>query len=545
MGGMFEDAVNSFFASVIDQIMTFIWAAAINLLRGSFELVDGLLGFGDGSDLTSGAAPFAEIWPLLRWIGVSVALGLFFWQLITTMMRGGAGFWRAATGPVAYGVATAMTLGVVAALLGAAEGLTTVLLQQGLQADSFRTILDNPDLAFTDNPEVDSQLDSSVRAMLLGLVALFGVIPAALGFALQMIFRHAAILVLAATVPITAAGLMTNTTASWFWRSLRWMLAAILMKPALALVLVIGINVLSAPTGVGGLLAGTGILLISLFCPLVLFRLLAFVEPGTNAGATLRSASRGGGAGGQPSASSSPEETNAARFDSAQSGGGGFSGPGPASSGGGGGAAGGGAAGAGAAGAGGGGAASGAAAGGGAGAAGGGAAGGAGGGALGVVGAASAAVGAAASFATGFASSTMDATGIGTGQGGGSRGGSGGGSRGRGERGGSDGGGGYDDGYDGVGGGGDYPGDGASPPDPGPSGEGGDGWDPDDDGGDPRGWDGERIGEQRPPDRATQGPRSGGRGGGAGGGGAGGGGAAAGGGGAGAGGAGGAGAGGR
>ncbi|MDN5920747.1 MAG: hypothetical protein L0I76_37535, partial [Pseudonocardia sp.] len=321
------DQLNSFVASVIDQMMKSIWAAAVGLLRGSFELVDGVLGFGDGSDLASGSAAFAEIWPVLRWIGLSVALGLFFWQLTTTVLRGGAGFWRAATGPVAYGVATAMTLGMVAALLGAAEGLTTVLLQQGLQADSFRTILDNPDLAFTDNPEVDSQLDSSVRAMVLGLVALFGVIPAALGFALQMIFRHAAILVLVATVPITAAGLMTNTTASWFWRSLRWMLAAIVMKPALALVLVIGVNVLSAPTGVGGLLAGTGVLLISLFCPLVLFRLLAFVEPGTNAGATFRSVSRGGGGGGvgQSSASSSPDETNAARFDSAQSGGGGYS----------------------------------------------------------------------------------------------------------------------------------------------------------------------------------------------------------------------------
>lgn len=505
MGDLFGDAVNSFFASAIDQIMTFIWAAAVNLLRGSFELVDGLLGFGDGSDLVDGsgglgsAAPFAEIWPVLRWIGLSVALGLFFWQLTTTVLRGGAGFWRAATGPVAYGVAAAMTLGVVAALLGAAEGLTTVLLQRGLDADNFRTILDNPDLAFTDNPEVDSQLDSSVRAVLLGLVGLFGVIPAALGFALQMIFRQAAILVLVATVPITAAGLMTNTTASWFWRSLRWMMAAILMKPALALVLVIGVNVLSAPTGIGGLLAGTGVLLISLFCPLVLFRLLAFVEPGTNAGATMRSAlSSSGGGGGQPSASSSPEETNSARFDSAQAGGGGgFSGPGPAGAG---------------AGAGGGGAASGAggaaAGGGSAGAAGG----GAGGGALGAVGAVNAAVGAAASFATGYASTTMDATGIGAGQGG-FRGSSGGGSRGRGEGGSADGG-----GSDAGGGsGGSSPGDGTSPPDPAPSGgspdQGWGSWDPDDDGGGPRGWDGERIGEQRPPERATpaaQGQRSGG-----------------------------------
>ena len=87
------DTINTFFATVIEQLMMFIWAASVNLLRGSFELVDGVLGLGDGSDLVDGSgrlgagAPFAEIWPVLRWIGLSVALGLFFWQLTTTVLR--------------------------------------------------------------------------------------------------------------------------------------------------------------------------------------------------------------------------------------------------------------------------------------------------------------------------------------------------------------------------------------------------------------------------------------------------------------------------
>lgn len=478
------DGLNSFVATAIDQIMKFIWVAAVALLRTSFEIVDDLLAFGDGSDLVTSSgqpaagAAFAELWPTLRWIGLSVALGLFLWQLTITMLRGGAGFWRAASGPFAYGVAVAITLGIVAALLGAAEGLATLLLQQGLAADNFRTILDNPNLAFGDNPELDSQLDSSVRAMLLGLIGLFGVLPAALGFALQMIFREAAIVVLLATVPITAAGLLTNTTASWFWRSLRWMLAAILMKPALALVLVIGVNMLSAPTGIGGLLAGTGVLLIALFCPLALFRLLAFVEPGTNAGATARaSLSRGGG--GSPRSGSDAgggaEESNTARFDGA-----GASGPGSRAAGAGGGAAGGGAA----------------AAGGGAGAAGGGAAaagggaaaGGAGGGAAGAVGAVNAAVGAAAAFATKFAGETMDATGIGHGPaGGGGRAGRGSGGNGSGAGGSSD---------------GSHPSQDTAPPDTGPP-DGGGRPEDYDDGEVPFDWDGVRVGEQRPPDRAT------------------------------------------
>jgi len=321
-----EATLNSFPASIIDQIMKAVWAAAMWLLRTAFELVDGVGGFRDGSAIAdaagkpSPASPFFAVWPTLLWIGGAVAVGLFLWQLTVTMIRGGAGFWRLASGPVAFSVATALTLGAVAALVGAAEGLTVLLLQRGLAADNFRTILDHPNLGFSDSPALDSPIDATARAVLLGMIAMFGVLPAALGFLLQVLFRQAVILVLVATVPITAAGLVANTTATWFWRSLRWMLAAILMKPALALVLVIGVNMLSAPTGFGGLLAGTGVLLISLFCPLVLFRLLAFVELGVGAGARTGSVFGAGAWAAIPAAGSAAEQTNVARFDAVTTG---------------------------------------------------------------------------------------------------------------------------------------------------------------------------------------------------------------------------------
>ena len=319
-----DAALNSFSASVVDRLMKAIWAAAMWLLRTAFALMDSVGGFRDGSTLVdaagrpSPAAPFYALWPTLTWIGGAVAVGLFLWQLTLAMVRGGAGFWRVASGPVAYGVATALTLGVVGALVGAAEGLTVLLLQRGLAAENFRTILDHPSLGFSDNPELDSSIDASARALLLGMIALFGVLPAAIGFLLQMLFRQAVIIVLVATVPITAAGLLANTTATWFWRSLRWMLAAVLMKPALALVLVVGVNMLSGPTGVGGLFAGAGVLLISLFCPLALFRLLAFVERGPHVVGADRSGSAAlGAAAPSPLVGSSSDQVNTARFDAA------------------------------------------------------------------------------------------------------------------------------------------------------------------------------------------------------------------------------------
>jgi hypothetical protein len=319
-----DAALNSFSASVVDRLMKAIWAAAMWLLRTAFALMDSVGGFRDGSTLVdaagrpSPAAPFYALWPTLMWIGGAVAVSLFLWQLTLAMVRGGAGFWRVASGPVAYGVATALTLGMVGALVGAAEGLTVLLLQRGLAAENFRTILDHPNLGFSDNPALDSSIDASARALLLGMIALFGVLPAAIGFLLQMLFRQAVIIVLVATVPITAAGLLANTTATWFWRSLRWMLAAVLMKPALALVLVVGVNMLSGPTGVGGLFAGAGVLLISLFCPLALFRLLAFVERGPRFVGADRSGSAALGVA-APGAlvGSTSDQVNTARFDAA------------------------------------------------------------------------------------------------------------------------------------------------------------------------------------------------------------------------------------
>ncbi|GEL26453.1 hypothetical protein PSU4_54070 [Pseudonocardia sulfidoxydans NBRC 16205] len=336
-----EDLISSAFNTILDSIMQAIWSASVWLLRTALELVDGLLAFNTnlaGADGRPAAgAPFSTVWPTLLWIAGAVALGLFFWQLAVTVLRGGVGFWRVASGPVAFGVACALSLGVVTVLLGGADGLTQLLLQKGLSSDNFVGILDGAKLGkvFTDTPpDLGDQVDGSARSVVLGIVSVFGIIPAGIGYLLEMVFRQAVILVLVATLPITAAGLMTNTTSSWFWRALRWTIAAIVLKPALALVLVIGVNMLAQPSGIGGLLAGAGVLLVSLFCPLAVFRLLAFVEPGTAAGATFRSnlssasGSSGSGSAGAADGGSSAEESNTSRFDAASSGSSGSSGGG-------------------------------------------------------------------------------------------------------------------------------------------------------------------------------------------------------------------------
>lgn len=316
VGGSLGDIAQNAFSDAMQAV----WDSAIWLLKGGFDIADTVSrvepGAITGNDADNPdpiprpdgtlppppappegaetAADLGSLWSTMIWLAALIALGLFFYQLASVAVRGGRGMFRAVTGPVQFGVALAVTTGAVAVLLTGADGLTTLFLSNLGEQGSFTAILDTPAVAdrFGDNPDLGADVEDGVRSMILGIAALFGVIPAAIGFALAMIFRAAAIMVLIATIPIAAACLISDSTASMFWRVVRWLLAAVLMKPALALVVVIGVNIMSRTQGVAGLLAGTAVLLISLFCPMVLYRLLAFVDPGTGAGIAVRS---GGG----------------------------------------------------------------------------------------------------------------------------------------------------------------------------------------------------------------------------------------------------------
>ncbi|UUV32078.1 type IV secretion system protein [Amycolatopsis roodepoortensis] len=283
IGGLLGDGVKGMIASAFEDAMQVIWDASLAILRGAFALVDQFSTF----TVDKETGPVSILWPMMMWISGVIALGLFFWQLIMTVLRGGRGFMRLVGGPIQYGIALAMTVGMVAALLAASDGLTAGILGYGLQSANFTDALNQTSFA-------DGAVDG-VKAAVLGICAVVGVVPAGIGYALEMLFREAAIYVLVATSPLTAAGLLSNATSAWFWGTARMMLACIFMKPVLAETLALGVATAGGSKGLSGLLAGTGILLISLFCPFVLFRLFAFVDPNTDAGAGFRGALSGMG----------------------------------------------------------------------------------------------------------------------------------------------------------------------------------------------------------------------------------------------------------
>lgn len=325
LGDYLTNPIGSMAQSAFDTAMQSVWDAGIWLLKAGFTLADQVSTV-DLASVTGQTQGAPSLWSSLMGVAAMIALGLFFFQLISVALRGGRGMFRAFTGPMQFGVAIALTTGIVVALLQTSDGLTEFFLSRLDGATSFDQALANDTVAarIGENPNL-GEVEDSARSMILGLAALFGIIPAGIDFALQMIFRQAAILVLVATIPMLAAMLVADSTAPSFWRGVRWLLAAILMKPALALVLLIGVSVMARAEGVAGLLAGTAVLLVSLFCPMVLFRLLAFVDPGTGAGMALRSGggSRGSSAPGADGGTS--ESINVARM--AHSGSSGGSGP--------------------------------------------------------------------------------------------------------------------------------------------------------------------------------------------------------------------------
>jgi len=142
-------------------------------------------------------------------------------------------------------------------------------------------------------------------------------------------------MVLMATTPIAAAGLVSDAGRSWFWKSLRWFHAAALSPVLMVLVLGVGVQfttgVANGLTGVQGAI-GTAVPGVLLICvatvsPLALFKLLSFVDPATTSGASLRASMAavgglqglltGGSAGGGGPAAATNEQGRSAGEDGA------------------------------------------------------------------------------------------------------------------------------------------------------------------------------------------------------------------------------------
>ena len=270
-----------------------IWNAGLWLLKLALTIEDAFL----VPDLSANG-PMRDLYGATFWIAGAMVLLLFLVQLgIAAVRRDGQSVGRVLLGVGQFGAVWVMWIVFAIAILAAAGGLTRALTQSLLGVDSMSAW--QPWTGFS-----TADLTDGTVATVLGVLGIF-VVFAAVAHLLVMLARAAALMVLAATNPVSAAGLVWDGGRSWFWKTFRWFLAAAFTPVLMVLLLGLGVKATSGvalsmtdslQTAIGTAVPGVVLIFVGSFAPLALFKLLAFVDPGTSSGSAMRAglAAQGG-----------------------------------------------------------------------------------------------------------------------------------------------------------------------------------------------------------------------------------------------------------
>ncbi|MGV8967707.1 MAG: hypothetical protein ACOH2F_15685 [Cellulomonas sp.] len=287
------NAATSVVADGWTAAMLGIWNAGLWLLKLALTIEDAFL----VPDL-SASGPMRDLYSATFWIAGAMVLMLFLVQLgIAGVRRDGQSMGRVLLGVGQFGAVWVMWIVFAIAILAAAGGLTRALTQSLLGVDTLAAW--QPWAGFS-----TADLTDGTVATVLGVLGIF-VVFAAVAHLLVMLARAAALMVLAATNPVSAAGLVWDGGRSWFWKTFRWFLAAAFTPVVMVLLLGLGVKATSGvalsmtdslQTAIGTAVPGVVLIFVGSFAPLALFKLLAFVDPGTSSGSAMRAglAAQGG-----------------------------------------------------------------------------------------------------------------------------------------------------------------------------------------------------------------------------------------------------------
>jgi len=264
--------------------------------------------------------PGADVYEFTLWLALALAVILAMVQLgAAAFKREGKSLARAFIGAGQFVVVCACWFGYCVTIVAACGALTRALMKSLLKVQTW------PDWDPLGGLGAEDISDAGV-ATVLAFLGIF-LWLAAIGHILVYLARAASLLVLTATGPLSAAGLVSEFTRSWFWKSLRWFHAAAFTPVLMVLVLGIGVQMANgvaahladgAQKSIGTALPAIMLILVSVVAPLALFKLLAFVDPASPSGASFRQGmaiqggiqgllSGGGASGGGSSAASAAD----------------------------------------------------------------------------------------------------------------------------------------------------------------------------------------------------------------------------------------------
>lgn len=265
--------------------MMAIWDAGLWFLRLMLSLVNFFL----TPDIDP-AGPAGRAYGYAFWLAGALAVLFILVQLgISAVQFQARGLGRALVGTAKFLMVITLWVFYAGLIIAACSGLATAL-TQGLLGSSSLTA------SSLWKPFSAQSAPDAATATVLAFMGIF-LILSSLAVVFVYIARAAALIILVATAPIAAAGLVVEFGSAWFWKTFRWFHAAALTPVLMVLVLGIGADMAS---GVASGLAGSmhsaiadavpacAVMVMAGVCPLAMFKMLSFVEPGTPSGAALR-----------------------------------------------------------------------------------------------------------------------------------------------------------------------------------------------------------------------------------------------------------------
>lgn len=265
--------------------MLAIWNGGLWVLRLVLGWVDSLL----SPDLSE-QGPAAELYRVTFWLAGVVLLVLTIVQIgIAAGRRDGKSLARVLIGVGQFAIVWGGWIAYTVAVTAACSGLTRALMGSLMNVTSWG--------AWQPWTPIDAKdITDAAIATVLGMMGVL-VWVAAIAHVIVMLARAAALMVIVATTPIAAAGLANDTTRAWFWKAFRWFHAAAFTPVVVVLVTAIGMKFAegvangqsSGPLqAIATAVPAIVLICIAAFSPLALFKLLAFVDPGTASGAAMR-----------------------------------------------------------------------------------------------------------------------------------------------------------------------------------------------------------------------------------------------------------------
>ncbi|MCC2592540.1 type IV secretion system protein [Tessaracoccus sp. OS52] len=270
-----------------------VWGAGLWVFRVVLEVGEWLLTPPLSATNRDGSATsLTYAYSVTLWFALALALLLTVVHLIAAVIRRDAkSLGSLLLGAVQFLLVSTVAFGYAAAVVTAVAGINQALMREVLGITTMR------DLEVPGFNIAETAVSAVVATVLLALGLVLWL--AALSHIVVLLGRSVALVVLTATAPIAAAGLLYEPLKGWFWKTFRWFHAAALAPILMTLMLGIGIQIANSVAlgqendvqkAAAMAVPAVAMILVASWSPFALFRLLAFVDPGTTSGANFRAA---------------------------------------------------------------------------------------------------------------------------------------------------------------------------------------------------------------------------------------------------------------